>query len=92
MEEHELMALAAAPTLAVVRDINAEKLDAPTPCTEYDVGKLVHHLLFWGPSLEAAARKDAVAPPEAREQDASLTHDQIRSAGAVGVQNLLRGQ
>lgn len=74
MEEHELMALAAGPTLAVVRDISAERLDSPTPCADYDIGRLVNHLLFWGPSLEAAARKDAVAPPAASEQDVYLTH------------------
>ncbi len=74
MEEHELMALAAGPTLAVVRDISAERLDSPTPCADYDIGRLVNHLLFWGPSLKAAARKDAVAPPAASEQDVYLTH------------------
>lgn len=26
-------------------------MDAPTPCTEWTVRKLVNHLLFWGPSL-----------------------------------------
>ncbi len=73
MKEHELMALAAGPMLAVVRDLSAKRLDAPTPCADYDVGRLINHLLFWGPSLQAAARKEAVAPPAADEQDVNLT-------------------
>ncbi|HEX6351637.1 TIGR03086 family metal-binding protein [Actinophytocola sp.] len=48
---------------AVVRSITPDQLTNPTPCTEYDVRALVNHLLFWGPSLEGAGRKESVPPP-----------------------------
>jgi uncharacterized protein (TIGR03086 family) len=73
MQEHSLMAMAVAPTVAIVRNIRADQLDAPTPCNEYDVHKLINHLLSWGPSLEGAARKKSVAPPAASDQDVDLT-------------------
>jgi uncharacterized protein (TIGR03086 family) len=57
----------------VVRGITPEQLANPTPCTEYDVRTLVNHLLFWGPSLEAAGRKEIVPPPAAAESDVDLT-------------------
>lgn len=69
---HELMAKAATPTVAMVRNIKADQLDAPTPCPEYDVRGLVNHLLFWGPSLEGAGRKQPVTPPAASDRDARL--------------------
>ena len=58
---------------AVVRVITPDQLTNPTPCTEYDVRKLVNHLLFWGPSLEGAGRKESVPPPAAAEADVDLT-------------------
>ena len=73
MQGHSLIAMAAAPTVATVRAIRADQLDASTPCSKYNVRKLVNHLLFWGPSLEGAARKEPVAPPAASEQDVNLT-------------------
>jgi uncharacterized protein (TIGR03086 family) len=72
MHGHALIAIAAAPTVATVRAIRADQLDAPTPCSKYDVHALINHLLFWGPSLEGAARKEPVAPPAASEQDVNL--------------------
>jgi uncharacterized protein (TIGR03086 family) len=33
---------------------------------------MVNHLLFWGPSLEGAARKEAVLPPAEDEADVHL--------------------
>jgi len=73
MQEHLLMAMAAAPTITIVGNLGHDQLDAPTPCSEYDVRGLVNHLLFWGPSLEGAARKISVAPPAAGDQDLDLT-------------------
>jgi uncharacterized protein (TIGR03086 family) len=73
MERHSLAAMAAAPTVAVVAAIRRDQLSARTPCSEYDVRKLVNHLLFWGPSLEGAARKQPVAPPAASEPEVDLT-------------------
>jgi uncharacterized protein (TIGR03086 family) len=57
MQEHELIAMAAPPTLAVVRAIRADQLTAPTPCAEYDVQGLIDHMLHWGPSLARASRQ-----------------------------------
>lgn len=67
------MARATASLVKVVRDIKPDQLSAQTPCTEYDVRRLVNHLLFWGPSLEGAARKQAVPPPAGDETDVDLT-------------------
>lgn len=69
----QLMARAAAPLVEIVRDITPDRLGARTPCAEYDVRGLVNHLLFWGPSLEAAARKQAVPPPAGAETEVDLT-------------------
>ncbi|GID98172.1 TIGR03086 family protein [Amorphoplanes digitatis] len=56
MREHELIALAAPPTAAVVRAIRPEQFGARTPCDEFDVGGLIEHLLHWGPALARASR------------------------------------
>ncbi|MCA1655021.1 MAG: TIGR03086 family protein [Pseudonocardiaceae bacterium] len=64
---------AAAAMAEIVRGIRADHLSAPTPCAEYDVRALVNHLLFWGPSLEGAGRKEAVPPPAAADTDVDLT-------------------
>lgn len=72
MQPQSLVAAAAAPTIETVRGIAPDQLDARTPCDEYDVRGLVNHLLFWGPSLAGAARKEPVSPPAGREQDVDL--------------------
>lgn len=69
----KLMARAAAPLMETVRNIKPDQLGAPTPCAEYDVRKLVNHLLFWGPSLEGAARKETVLPPAESDTNVNLT-------------------
>jgi uncharacterized protein (TIGR03086 family) len=58
MQEHEFIALAATPTVAVIREITDHDLEAPTPCLGWDVHSLIQHLLFYGPALECAARKE----------------------------------
>jgi uncharacterized protein (TIGR03086 family) len=57
---------------AVAHTITDDQLDNKTPCTEYDVRALVNHLLFWGPSLAGAGRKEAVPQPAAAESDMDL--------------------
>ncbi|PZG25550.1 TIGR03086 family protein [Spongiactinospora gelatinilytica] len=57
----------------IIRDLKPDHLTAPTPCADFDVRALVHHLLFWGPSLEGAARKKAAPPPAATEGELDLT-------------------
>lgn len=64
------MSNAAGAMAAVVREISPDQLASSTPCTEFDVRGLVNHLLYWGPSLEAAGRKELVPPPS---PDADLT-------------------
>jgi uncharacterized protein (TIGR03086 family) len=69
----ELMPRAASAMATVVRDISPEAFSAPTPCAEFDVRALVNHLLFYGPSLAAAGRKEIVPLPAAAESDVDLT-------------------
>ena len=57
---------------AVARTITDDQLANKTPCTEYDVRALVNHLLFWGPSLAGAGRKESVPQPAAAESDVNL--------------------
>lgn len=60
----------AADTLAdVVRAIEPGQLTNPTPCSEFDVHALVHHLLYWGPSLEGAGRGEHVPPSDVEVAD-----------------------
>ncbi|ROT31741.1 TIGR03086 family metal-binding protein [Micromonospora sp. HM5-17] len=73
MTDVRLMAKAADGLAEIVRDIKPDRLGDPTPCGEYDVRKLINHLLFWGPSLEGAARKETVPPPAAAETEMDLT-------------------
>ncbi|HEV2808803.1 MAG TPA: TIGR03086 family metal-binding protein, partial [Acidimicrobiales bacterium] len=73
MSDAQFLARAAAPLVEIIRNIHSDQLAAPTPCAQYDVRKLVNHLLFWGPSLEAAARKEAKFPPAEAEADVDLT-------------------
>lgn len=77
MPDHTLVARAAKHATEIVLAIRDEQLDAGTPCTEYTVRGLVDHLLFWGPSLLGAARKEPVAPPAAGE--AGLAVDDWRA-------------
>jgi uncharacterized protein (TIGR03086 family) len=64
---------AGAPTIEVVGNIATDQPDAPTPCVNYSVRQLIDHLLFWAPSLAAAARKEAVPPPAVSDIDIDLT-------------------
>ncbi|GAA1134391.1 TIGR03086 family metal-binding protein [Kribbella jejuensis] len=57
---------------AVARNITDDQLVNKTPCTEYDVRALVNHLLFWGPSLAGAGRKENVPQPATTESDVDL--------------------
>jgi uncharacterized protein (TIGR03086 family) len=67
------LSTAAEAMASVVRAITPAQLTNPTPCTDFDVRALVNHLLFWGPSLEAAGRKEVVPPPAPAESDVDLT-------------------
>lgn len=56
----------------VVRAMTDDQLTNKTPCTEYDVRGLINHLLFWGPSLAAAGRKESLPQPATAESDVDL--------------------
>lgn len=73
MVAHQLIGRAVASHVDVVRDIGPEQLGAPTPCAAWNVRALIHHLLFWGPSLVGAGRKVAVPPPSEAESELDLT-------------------
>ncbi|TQM82426.1 uncharacterized protein (TIGR03086 family) [Saccharothrix saharensis] len=72
MSREQLIDHAVATALEVVGNVEPDRMDAPTPCAEFDVRALVNHLLFWGPSLNAAGRKASVALPAASEAEADL--------------------
>lgn len=80
MSQTQFMARAAAPLVEIVRNIKPDQLSAQTPCAEYDVRQLVNHLLFWGPSLEGAARKESVSPAADAETDVDLTEGEWAAA------------
>lgn len=62
MSETERVARAAEPLSKIIRTITSDRLTDPTPCTDFDVRALLNHLLFWGPSLIGAARKEEITP------------------------------
>ncbi|MFJ1766542.1 TIGR03086 family metal-binding protein [Amycolatopsis sp. NPDC088138] len=66
----ELMRPAAAEFLRVAHAVG--DLSAPTPCDGYDVRGLLNHLLYWGPWLIAAGRREEAPAPGVAETDATL--------------------
>ncbi|MBP2321950.1 uncharacterized protein (TIGR03086 family) [Kibdelosporangium banguiense] len=75
MSGDQLIKHATAPVIDVVRGITPDQLGAATPCAQFDVRKLLNHLLYWGPSLEGAARKESVPPPTVPESEVDLPAD-----------------
>ncbi len=79
---------AAPPTLAVVRQLRADQLDALTPCAEWSLRTLISHLVSWAPALETAAHKGPPTAPEGDEEglavaDADLTGELERHLGRL---------
>ncbi|WP_254715248.1 TIGR03086 family metal-binding protein [Actinomadura sp. NAK00032] len=70
MDIRSQMLPAAEAAARIVLEIPAAKLDAPTPCPEWDVRGLVNHLILWSGRGEAAARK---APPTGPGEDHDFT-------------------
>jgi len=54
-------------------------LTAPTPCAGYDVRGLLNHLLYWGPWLIAAGRREDPPAPARGEAEAALVTDDWRA-------------
>ncbi|MFI6482632.1 TIGR03086 family metal-binding protein [Nonomuraea sp. NPDC050663] len=67
-----LMNRAAQPMIQIIRALRPEDLAKPTPCAEFDVRELINHMLYWGPSLVAAAYKRAPELPAVPEDEADL--------------------
>ncbi|RKT83613.1 TIGR03086 family protein [Saccharopolyspora antimicrobica] len=80
MSEAQHLNRAASALVEIVEGIEPGHLTAPTPCTEYAVRDLLNHLLFWGPSLEGAARKETVSPPASAESEVDLVVGDWRTA------------
>lgn len=80
MQGNKLIAAAAAPFTDLCRDLTGARIDTPTPCAEFAVRGLVNHLLFWGPSLLAAASKEAHPPPAPAESDVDLVRGEWQAA------------
>lgn len=74
MELPEIMATAARAALDVARNVKADQLSLPTPCTDWDVRTLVNHLMFWSAfRSEVAARKQN--PPSEQEGEVDYVID-----------------
>jgi len=65
----ELLRPAAAEFLRVAAAVTSQDLAARTPCADYDVRALLNHLLYWGPWLIAAGRRET--PPDAGAGEAA---------------------
>ncbi|MFY1690429.1 TIGR03086 family metal-binding protein [Plantactinospora sp. WMMB782] len=89
MSDPQLVARAAAPLVEIIRHVEPGQLDSPTPCAEYDVRKLVNHLLFWGPSLAGAGRKETVPPPAGDPTELDLTGPDWAAALTAQVQRIV---
>jgi uncharacterized protein (TIGR03086 family) len=74
MELTEIMATAARAALDVARNVKADQLSLPTPCTDWDVRTLLNHIMFWSAfRSEMAARKET--PPSEQEGEVDYVID-----------------
>jgi len=86
MRETSYVGLAVPPTVAVVRGVKPDRLDAPTPCGDWTVRHLLDHLLEWGPALAAAGRRaepaasGRKAEPVQAGQDLEAVYDDLVTA------------
>ncbi|RSM41649.1 TIGR03086 family protein [Amycolatopsis balhimycina DSM 5908] len=74
----ELLRPAAAEFLRVTNAL--DDLTLPTPCAGYDIRGLLNHLLYWGPWLIAAGRREEPPSPGVTEAEAALVGDDWRAA------------
>lgn len=76
----EFLRPAAAEFLRITSALAPAELAAPTPCAGYDVRALLNHLLYWGPWLAAAGRREEPPAPGAGEAEAGLVSGDWASA------------
>jgi len=76
MDQTDHMTQSVAVAVAAVRGADPDRFDDPTPCTEYTVGKLLHHLAFGLLLAQLGA--------ERRDLDSSIT-DYEHAPYLVGV-------
>ncbi|MEV4252596.1 TIGR03086 family metal-binding protein [Spirillospora sp. NPDC049652] len=51
--------------VGIVRQVPGDRLDAPTPCSDWDVRTVVNHVIFWnGRAAGAAAKAEPTGPDE----------------------------
>ncbi|MFC5187737.1 TIGR03086 family metal-binding protein [Actinomadura harenae] len=51
--------------VALLRQVPDDRLDAPAPCSDWDVRTTVNHVIFWnGRAATAAAKRKPVGPEE----------------------------
>lgn len=79
---NSLMSAAGQSVLTIVRSAAGTRLDAQTPCVEWNLGRLVQHQLYYSPNLAASARR-AEASLSGVEQDVPLDSWPDRLEAAV---------
>ncbi|MGW2313683.1 maleylpyruvate isomerase N-terminal domain-containing protein, partial [Actinomadura luteofluorescens] len=63
MDIRSQMVPAAQAAARIVLEVPEERLEAPTPCPDWDVRALLNHLIFWSARGESAARRTPPAGP-----------------------------
>jgi uncharacterized protein (TIGR03086 family) len=78
----DLLAGSLAEAEAAIRAVRPEQLHEPTPCPDYDVGRLVDHLVGWARSFAARLSGDDGGPDpavyRAGDDPAGELHDAAR--------------
>lgn len=65
MDIRSQMLPAAEAAARIVLEVPESRLDAPTPCPDWDVRALINHMIFWSARGESAARRlPATGPGE----------------------------
>ncbi|TDP96180.1 TIGR03086 family metal-binding protein [Labedaea rhizosphaerae] len=67
MRSNELMAAAAPQAKRVVAGVRDDQLDAPTPCSQWTVRRLLNHLLLWSGTINALAAKREPIPVDLKD-------------------------
>jgi uncharacterized protein (TIGR03086 family) len=87
-EIHPLIASAGAEIVRVSHGVSEDALSAATPCHDYDVRRLLNHLLYWPPIFELAAGKQPVPSDRPAEGEHDLTEGDWQTVMAQQVERL----